>query len=351
MNTHTEKTLGYLNHLYAKERMRFGSPRAGENDFEVWAASFRPVLRQMIGLEAIEESLCGFEPSVSLSSAEDMGDYTRRSGMLHSEPELDLPFWYLEPKSSALHPLALLPHGHYRENGHNIAVGIAADDETKDRIANEDRDVAVQAVRYGFAAIAPAARGFRPAGIPDLNERHGGQDCRSQLIHSLLAGRTVIGERVWDLTCLIDWAYAQRNIDRSNTLVMGNSGGGVTTLYASACDPRISIAVASCSYCSFVGGNGFIHHCDCNAVPGILTCGEFHDVAGLIAPRHLLTVNGRQDGLFPIDEVERAVDELRLIYQSSGASDRHDHRWGDGGHRFYRNLMWPFIIDAIGRHK
>ncbi|MFW6163471.1 MAG: hypothetical protein ACODAJ_11935 [Planctomycetota bacterium] len=27
--------------------------------------------------------------------------------------------------------------------------------------------------------------------------------------------------------------------------------------------------------------------------------------------------------------------------------DRIAHRWGDGGHRFYADLMWPFIEQAM----
>jgi hypothetical protein len=115
------------------------------------------------------------------------------------------------------------------------------------------------------------------------------------------------------------------------------------TLYAAACDTRITIAVPSCSFCTIVGESGRIHHCDCNAVPGILAFGEFHDVAGLIAPRHLLTVNGRTDALFPLSEVDRAAAAVAAVYEAAGAPERYAHRYGDGGHRFYKGIMWEFI--------
>jgi hypothetical protein len=129
--------------------------------------------------------------------------------------------------------------------------------------------------------------------------------------------------------------------------MMGNSGGGVATLYAAACDTRISVAVPSCSFCAFVGADGKIHHCDCNAVPGIMAYGGIHDVAGLIAPRHLLIVNGREDALFPMSEVERAVEGVRDIYAAAGVPERFAHRYGPAGHRYYKDLMWPYIEDAI----
>ena len=94
-----------------------------------------------------------------------------------------------------------------------------------------------------------------------------------------------------------------------------------------------------------------MHHCDCNTVPGILRFGEFYDVAGLIAPRHLLIVNGREDKLFPLAEVDRAVAELARIYEACGQAERFQHQYGDGGHRFYGELMWAFIEPAIGMGK
>ena len=122
----------------------------------------------------------------------------------------------------------------------------------------------------------------------------------------------------------------------------------MATLYAAACDTRVTVAVPSCSFCTLVGESGRVHHCDCNTVPGILRFGGFHDVAGLIAPRHLLVVNGREDPLFPLAEVDKAVAGVRGIYHAAGVPERFSHRYGDGGHRYYKDLMWPFIEAALG---
>ena len=124
---------------------------------------------------------------------------------------------------------------------------------------------------------------------------------------------------------------------------MGNSGGGVVTLYSAACDERITCAVPSCSFAPYVSETGYIHHCDCNAIPGISRWGEIWDLTALIAPRHLCIVNGRADKLFSVDEVERAVTGTRRIYDAIELSDRFEHHWGPAGHRFYSDLMWPFV--------
>ena len=346
MSAYTPEVLAYLDRIYAPERQRFSCCARTPAEVEQWQQQARPVLRRLIGLDRIRETAGDHPPGVELDAAEDMGDYLRQPGRLHSEPDVAIPFWLLRPKSGGPFPLGVFPHGH-EQRGMDTYVGIWDSEAKRQKIYSEDRDVAVQAVRRGFLAIAPTTRGFAPASVPDLGDRHGGRDCRSQLLHCLLAGRTAIGERIWDLERLLDWATALPEVDAGRVLMMGNSGGGVATLYASTCDTRVSVAVSSCSYCTLVGRSGRIHHCDCNAVPGILGFGEFHDVAGLIAPRPLLTVNGRQDPLFPLAEVDRAVEGARRIYAASGAAARYDHRYGDGGHRFYSDLMWPFIEQSL----
>ena len=350
MEEHTPEVLAYLGRIYAEDSRTHACRANSSDEFTAWQRDARSALRHLIGLKQIEDSLGGYTPSVELGDSTDMGDYTRQHGVLHSEPEVRVPFWLLRPKTAGPYPLGLFPHGH-EERGLDTYVDIYPDEVKRQKIQKEDRDVAVQAVRRGYVAIAPTTRGFAPANIPDINDRHGGRHCRSQLIHCLLGGRTAIGERVWDLEQLLDWALSSLDVDADRVLMMGNSGGGVATLYGSACDVRVTVAVPSCSFCTYVGRNGLVHHCDCNAVPGILRFGDFHDVAGLIAPRPLLTVNGNQDSLFPLSEVDRAVEGVRRIYQAAGTPESYAHQYGDGGHRFYSDLMWPFIDrHIVGRH-
>jgi dienelactone hydrolase len=339
---HSEPIMDYLSHLY-HDKHRYVACRA-ENapDFLKWQDDARPVLGHMLGLESIGASLGDHVIRVELGPIEDCGDHTRQEAFIATEPHFRLPFWYLQPKGDGPFPLALLPHGHDK-NGKDTHVGIAPDDAFKEKIEVEDRDVALQAVRRGYAAVSPGVRGQGDLGIGDINKRHGARDCRSHFMHAILAGRTAMGERVWDMMRLIDWAQDVPQIDTTNILVMGNSGGGVITLYTAAVDTRVTIAVPSCSYCPFIGNSGLIHHCDCNAVPGILRFGEIWYVAALIAPRRLLLVNGQTDTLFPVEEVDLAVERCEALYQIAGVPHQMAHNYGPAGHRFYSDLMWPFI--------
>ena len=335
--------------LFDETQRVFACHAVSQQDFSLWSRVARPALQELLGLEQIARELGEFVASVDLAAeAATFPGYSRRRGVLHSESGVDIPFWLLEPDGPGPHPIAILPHGH--ENfGMDTYVGIAHDAAKREKIEREDRDVAVQAARRGMLAIAPTTRGFFPATIPDERKRHGGRHCRSYALHTALAGRTATGDRVWDMMRLLDWATARSDTDASRILAMGNSGGGMVTTYLAACDPRVAVAVPSCSFCSLASPEGHLHHCDCNLVPGIFRWGEFWDVAGLIAPRHLLVVNGAHDSLFPLAEVDRAVVELARLFAAAEVPDHFVHCYGDGGHRFYKDLMWPFVEQALSQ--
>ena len=337
----------YLARLYADETREYACWAKTPAGIAAWQSVARPALRRLLGLERMARELRDHQPTTDLGDIEDLGDFTRQGGRIETEPDVRIPFWLLKPKEPGPRPLAVTPHGH-EARGFDTYAGITQTEEQyRQRIVEAEADVAVQAAKRGFIAIAPSTRGFEPSVIPDLNKRHGDRDCRSHLIHCLLAGRTVIGERVWDMERIIDWAVTLPEVDSERILMMGNSGGGVCTTYAAACDTRVTVAVPSCSFATYVGRNGLVHHCDCNTVPGILRFGEFSDVAGLIAPRHLLIVNGKQDPLFPLAEVDRAVAGVRAIYGAAGEPERFGHQYGPEGHRFYGDIMWPFVEEAV----
>lgn len=346
MDNHVDTDV-FLNRLFNESHRSYACQATTPEEVRKWAASARPALCKILGLDRIASEAEGFAPSVSFTGdARRLDGYTRRAGRLSSEPGVNIPFWFLRPDGPGPFPIGLFPHGH-EAFGMDTYVGLYDSEDKRRKIEREDRDVAVQAVRRGMIAIAPTTRGFLPATVSDRTRRHDGRNCRSEAMHAFLAGRTATGERVWDMSRLLDWVATLPEADARRVLVMGNSGGGMVTTYMSACDERVSVAVPSCSFCSLASRDGNLHHCDCNAVPGILRWGEFWDVAGLIAPRHLLIVNGREDALFPLSEVDRAVAEVCRIFAAAGVPAHAEHRYGPGGHRFYKDLMWPFVERAL----
>jgi len=343
---HTPQVIAYLRRLYADERREFACRATTPDGVSQWRSRARIALRRMLGLERMQAELEAHKPTVTLQPPQDRDDHTICLGHIETEPDYRVPFYLLQPHGAGPFPLAVMPHGH-EARGHETYAGVYQSDKHRQQTQQRQADVGLQAVRRGFVAITVNTRGFEPTCTADLNNRHNGRDCLSHATHCFMAGRTATGERVWDVERIIDWASDMPQVDAARILVMGNSGGGMVTTYAAACDERVTVAVPSCSFCTYVGENGLAHHCDCNLVPGIYRFGEFSDVAGLIAPRHLLIVNGRQDDLFPLSEVDRAVGAVAQIYNAAGRPERFAHRYGEAGHRFYSDLMWPFVAEAM----
>ncbi len=338
----------YLKGLYSETGRKYKFRPDYPGGFQRWQAEARPVLRRLIGLDNIAKHTVGHKPIVELQNPQDRDSHTIRRGQIETESNVRIPFWLLRPKGKGPFPLAVLPHGH-DGHGHDTYAGVYHDDAHRRKSLGTDRDVAVQAVNRGFLAIAPAIRGLATAvhGVPDVFDRHGNRDCRSHFMHCILAGRTAIGERVWDMSRLVDWASMLPDVNSENVLMMGNSGGGVVTMYAAACDERVTIAVPSCSFSVIASRNGRIYHCDCCAIPGILRWGELYDVCGLAAPRRLLAINGVKDKLHTAEDINRSAERVRAIFKAAGVTESFQHRWGPAGHRFYKDLMWPFVTKAL----
>lgn len=334
--------------LYAAAPGDYAFRAETKEGWAAWREAFRPRLQEALGLNniALPERPLKAEQAAST----DEGDYVRESWHLWTEPTVPLPFYLLRPKAALADtkkalPLVLTPHGH---NHPHIYVGIAENEHERESIEAGERDIAVQAVHEGYLVIAPTTRGFGETRTARDKAEDVLHSCRTQLLHDLLVGRTPIGDRVWDISRLIDWALATQDVDPDRIAITGNSGGGTVSLFAAACDTRISVAVPSSYFCTFEGSIGSIHHCECNYVPGILRLGEMYDVAGLTAPRPFCAIAGKDDPIFPIEHVRYAFEKLKRIYAVAGVPERCELYVGNEGHRYYKAGAWPFIRKHFG---
>lgn len=341
-------TAVHFDDLYSNAEMKYAFTGTTQKEFDIWQREFRDKLKEKLGITKLEKQLSSFKIKAQNIDSEDIGFAIRERWVLWTEPTVPLPFILLLPKNkSGKLPLMITPHGH----GKNTESYAGVYHSEQERIEGEvgERNVAIQAVQNGFIAIAPTSRGFGETRTPEDKVKDVTSSCRIQLMHDLLVGRTPIGDRVWDISKLIDWALSELPVDKSNIIVSGNSGGGTTTLFAGACDTRISMSIPSSYFCTFTGSIGVIHHCDCNYIPGILEYGEMSDIAGLTAPRFFCALNGKDDNIFPLTEAQKAFVNLKKIYTVAGVPDNCELYVGNAGHRYYKEGAWNFINKHISK--
>ena len=332
----------YFDHLYGQTEMRYHFATLQPRNVNKWQKTFRTELKKVLGITQIEKEHRDFKPLAKFVDREDLDYGIRERWIIWTEPDVPLPCVILRPKNlNDKVPLVITPHGHSTNT--ELYAGVYLDAEDTALVRDGERDIAVQAVKEGYIAIAPAARGFGPTRHPRELKANATSSCHTLLMNDLLVGRTPIGDRVWDIMKLIDYAQENLPVDGKNVIVSGQSGGGTATIFAGAVEPRISISAPACSFCTMTGSIGRIFHCDCNYIPGILNLGEMSDVAGLTAPRCFYSICGVKDVIFPIDEARKAFAEVQQIYRKAGAEENCQMYEGQGGHRYYKAGIWDFV--------
>lgn len=316
-----------------KPRMRM----APGDDFAAWQAKARARLMELLGLP-LERTA----PNFRVDWTRDNGGFIETRFLFESEPEVTVVGHLLLPKGKDSLPLVICLQGHSK--GVHISLGRPIYEGDENTIKGGDRDFARQIISRGQAALALEQRGFGERGGTEK-----GPACYQPAVQAMLMGKTLIGQRCWDISRAIDVVGEQfPQLDMNRIAIMGNSGGGTATIYAAALDERIGAAMPSCAFCGYLASIGAQTHCLCNYIPGIMNDFDMGDLAGLIAPRPMIVVNGKDDGIFPLESAKEQADVARAYYAAANASDMFEHVIGPEGHRFYAALGWPVFDKLTG---
>ena len=214
------------------------------------------------------------------------------------------------------YPVAIVLQGH--STGFHNSIGIAKyDGDEKDlpRVA-----FALQAVEQGYIALAIEQRGMGET-KPQKEKRRWGKMCHHTASVAMLLGRSVLGERMWDVSRAIDLLPNFPQCDVNDIMITGNSGGGTSSYFCACYDERIKLSAPSCAFCPYPESIMDIYHCACNYINGAYRYFDMQDLAVLIAPRKLLIINGQEDIIFPIEGVKRGYETVKKIYSKVNCKD------------------------------
>ena len=304
--------------------------RDGE-DFSLWQEKAREKLKELLGLPY---RIC--QKDFRSENVKEYPDHSRIYFTYMSEPGYSVPGCCCIPKEiKDGSPVVICLQGHSTGMHRSLGETKYPSDSEKE---SGDRDFAMQAVRQGYIAIAIEQRCFGQCG----GKENGDTNCQQSSLAALMLGRTTIGERVWDVSNLIDLVkdgVFPEAKDRKICLT-GNSGGGTATFYASCLDNRIDYVMPSCAVCTFDDSILNVPHCVCNYIPGIKLFFDMGDLGGLIAPRPLVVVAGEKDDIFPIGGTTQAFSEIKRFYKAAGAENKCRLVVGPGGHRYYADIAW-----------
>lgn len=307
---------------------------SADRNWKEWQIALRHRLVEILALPSRVDA--GLDAVVALESETEA--YRMDRIRFTAEPGETVPGYLLRPKSiRAPQPVMICLQGH--SPGMHISIGRANNAREKESIAG-GRDLALQAVSRGWAALVIEQRAFGERAERSVT-------CNDAALRALHRGRPLTGQRVFDVMRAIDFIRTQPDLDAGRIGCMGNSTGGTVSFYAACVDPRIHLAVVSCSFCTFEDSWLSLPHCACGYLPGVMQVADMPDLAGLIAPRRLLIVAGRKDNLARFEGVEQGFRRAREIFRAAGSADRVRLVAGEGGHQFYPELAWPMVAEMM----
>ena len=272
-------------------------------DAEAWRRR-RPeverAFRTAIGLDPLPERT---PLNARIVSRHDLGSYAVENVIFESRPGFPVTANVYRSKQLApgKHPAIVSPIGHFLSAG---------------KTAAEIQARCIKLAEMGFVVLVYDAIG--------QGERMTLGNIHHEAGYALLPlGETIAGWMVWDTMRAIDYVTTLPDVDAERIGVTGNSGGGLNTLFTAALDPRVRAAAVAGFTFEF---NNWLKyagpHCTCTHLPGLFGAMEWFEIAGLIAPRPLLMLQGDRDNIFPISGARRAGHNAEAIYRLMQQAER-----------------------------
>ena len=313
-------------------------------DYQAWKQEVRQKYIELLGLDRMKENEC--EIKIEIEECVEKDGYTRYRYVFESEHGCFVPCYLLIPNERKEKlPVCICLQGH--STGFHISIGEKKHDV--DETSLQTSTFALDAVKHGYAALCIEQRGMGERTTP--HQRRGPAlqcGCYITAMTALLHGRTLIGERVWDVSKSIDSLqyFADKfDLDLENITLVGNSGGGTATYYSACYDERIKIAAPTCSICTYKDSIGDIWHCSCNYIPSMARYFDMGELAALIAPRKLLVSVGETDWIFPLHGSKKVYSVIEKIYEKENASERCKFVvFPDKPHYFDKTVVFPELV-------
>ena len=310
-------------------------------DLQTWKKQLKEKFIELTGFDLIAPNAC--DPAFEIVSKVEKDGYTQIRFEFFSEIGERVPCYLLIPNDGKeKYPVAITQQGH--STGFHIS--IAEFKNEQEQAGSSHADFAVQAVRHGFIALAIENRGMGERKSTQPN-RANTINCQFASVTALALGRTLIAERIWDVMRAIDMLSNFPQCDVNKILITGNSGGGTLSFYAACLDERIKLSVPSCAFSPYKTSILDILHCNCNFIPSAYRYFEMQDLAALIAPRRLITVNGELDDIFPLEGVKEGFKTVQDIYEAHGCKENCQLAVTPKHHYWCADIIWDAIMPTV----
>lgn len=204
-------------------------------------------------------------------------------------------------------------------------------------ISRNNRDLAFGALKKGYAVWQPIFAFYAEEHPTDIRDR--------LEVRARESGTTLPAIEIAKIIGGLNALTQMREIDPARIAMVGVSYGGFYTLYTTALDDRIQVAVVAAYF------NDREAVLDSSEPYGFFdwrfrnSLSVFQDatMAALICPRPLQVQAGDHDQLFPIHGVRKVVPAARQPYERLNIKERFSFVEFVGRHDFNGDAAWNFI--------
>ena len=161
--------------------------------------------------------------------------------------------------------------------------------------------------------------------------------------YALFLGRPLMGMRVHDVQCAIDFFVEHEDVSNKQVALVGRGRGALVALLTAVLDERVDSVVVEELLASWVFAEEYVEVGLSTLIPQILTVGDIEHLAACVAPRKLLVVNpvdGR-DRKLEIDALRDMGGFTRSVYELHGGIDQLQLFVGEG------EQLMEAIVDGV----
>ena len=212
------KIEGARGHQYLINKNKPKLTYSEEREYGAWKQEIKEKFLALIGYERIKENDCPM--NVQIEKEEQKDGYKQIRFVIESEKEEFVPCYLLIPDTGKeKYPVAITLQGHSSGFHNSIA---EPKTQAEEEYALGRGAFAVQAVKNGFIALAIEQRGMGER-RPSEPHQNGANMCEYTAHIAFLLGRTILGERMWDVSKAIDALSLFPKCDLNKIFITGNS--------------------------------------------------------------------------------------------------------------------------------
>jgi len=334
-----------FSHLMETQKPQLSCCSDSADSFFRWHTEFSNVLEQCLGATPPSGS-----HQAHVVACDDEGDYIRETIHYEIMPGAFASAYLLLPKMKSVEsrlPVIVNLPGHGAGKDH-VAGVVQKNKEARGEQVLEWEVACASgplAVRQGYAVFIPEFLAF---GDRSSSQSPNRDPCDHAALWALALGYTLPRLNCVAISRGIDYLETRTECDASRLAVMGHSFGGFMSMLSSAIEPRIKATVISGMLGSFAMAKGGAWFCGSQTIPGLLRYGGMMEIAGLIAPRPLLSINGTYDSCAPFIYAEQSHRRLLEVYRTLEHVEKYERFTFPGDHVFQPQPAIDFIEQWIG---